>query len=235
MTIGMLVTGSIIRPERRFARQRIRTRARNAHVQILSHLSLRARSGEVQRPILRRPPDPLACSRVEPFHHHFLKPAHHRRVFPELDGALLLLNDSEPASFFLFGDLLVQGHRRCIRARRILEAEHRVVLDLVHQGERPIEVRFGFPGKAHDDVRRNRDVAGRTSHPLDPAQVVIAGIEPLHARQHPVRAGLHREVHMVAQHRIPVDRLDDLLHEVAGMRRRETHAAHSRRGGDLPQ
>jgi hypothetical protein len=69
-------------------------------------------------------------------------------------------------------------------------------------------------------------------HPLDAAQVFVARIQPLHRVEHARRSGLYRQMHVIAESRIVVDRIDDLFDEIARMRRREPHAADSLRLAD---
>ena len=68
----------------------------------------------------------------------------------------------------------------------------------------------------------------RVLHPVDAAHVLVARVQPLHRRQHAGRAGLHRQMHVIAEHRIRVHGVDDLLHEIARMRGGEAHAADAR-------
>ena len=55
------------------------------------------------------------------------------------------------------------------------------------------------------------------------------------ALEHARRSRLHRQMHVIAQRRILVDRIDDLLHEIARMRRREPHPADAGHLRDAPQ
>src|SRR5436305_2033658 len=94
ITIGILVTGSIIKPRifistsirpsyfslhhihQTLTDERIRARTRHQHRQVLAQerwRSLRVR--EIQYTVLRGPPDPLAERFVAPFHQNLLNPA----------------------------------------------------------------------------------------------------------------------------------------------------------------
>ena len=94
-----------------------------------------------------------------------------------------------------------------------------------------LEIRLGLAGEADDDVGGDGDVAPRVLHPLDAAHVLVARVEPLHSLEHARRSGLHRQMHVIAQRRILVDGVDDLLHEIARMRGGEAHAADARNLG----
>src|SRR5438552_3019485 len=80
---------------------------------------------------------------------------------------------------FLFGNLVAHGERRRVRARRIFEAEQRVVLDLIEQRQRLVEIRFGLARKAYDNVGRDGDVAPRTLQPIDAPHVFVARVKPV--------------------------------------------------------
>ena len=70
----------------------------------------------------------------------------------------------------------------------------------------------------------------RVLHPLDPPHVFVARVEPLHRVQNPRRSRLHRQMHVIAQRPDRVDRVDDVLDEIARMRCREPDPPQS---GDL--
>ena len=72
-------------------------------------------------------------------------------------------------------------------------------------------------------------------HPRNPAQVLLARIQPLHAVQNCAGSRLRRQMHMIAQRRIRVDRVDDLAHEIARMGSGEAHPADTFRPAHLVQ
>ena len=65
--------------------------------------------------------------------------------------------------------------------------------------------------------------------------VLCRRVEPLHGLQHSRRAGLHRQMHVIAQRWIFVDRVHNLLHEIARMGGREPHAPDARHAPDIVQ
>src|SRR5690242_13340352 len=127
ITIGMFVTGSIIRPRifissstgaslislhhtrHGFTRQRIRPGARHANGNVTpeQRLARRRRMSKVERTILRRAADPLALRLVAPLHMRLLDLADQRRVTPDLDGALLLVEDHDAARLFFLRDVIL--------------------------------------------------------------------------------------------------------------------------------
>ena len=179
---------------------------------------------EVERPVLRSASDPLTRGLIITFHEGLFDGAHQLRVAADLDGALLFLHDRQPAALFFFADVIGQIQRGGIGPARVLEAEQRIVFHFVQQRQRLLEVLFGLAGKAHDDVGGDGDVAARLLHPIDAAHVFVARVEPLHASQHVRGSGLHRKMHVIAQHRIVVDGVDDFLDEIARVRSGEAHA-----------
>src|SRR5215831_15970838 len=104
MTMGMLVTGSIMSPRifistsmsppptslhhsYGFTHQGVGPRARNPYRQVLSHqrIAVGGRVGEVEGAVVRGAADPLAERLVAAFDHHFARGANHLRVAPDLD------------------------------------------------------------------------------------------------------------------------------------------------------
>ena len=158
--MGMLVTGSIIKP-RIFISTSIATLPASLHHiqldtllsptsefgparvtrtrQVLAQQAISAVSG--MREIQSRDSATSARStgpapRCRPSTSTSSTAADQLRVAPDLDGALLFLQDHEPPRLLFFGDLVVHRQRRRVRPRRILEAEQRVVLHFVQQVQR---------------------------------------------------------------------------------------------------
>src|SRR5712692_1069030 len=108
ITIGIFVTGSIIRPRifisssiapppstlhhtrQALSDQRVWTGARHLHRQISPNqrLATAAPMGEVQRPILRRAPDPLSQGLIPALNQHLFDRADQLGIPPDLNGAL---------------------------------------------------------------------------------------------------------------------------------------------------
>ena len=114
--------------------------------------------------------------------------------------------------------------RRRVRARRVLEAVDGVVADLVEQRDGVFEVAVGLAGKADDDVGGQRDVALRGLGPGNALEVPVAGVLALHGAEDVGRAGLHRQMHVVAERGHGVDGVDDVPGEVARVRGGEADA-----------
>src|SRR5882724_8769570 len=115
ITIGMFVTGSIIRPRifisssisascpslhhthHTLSGKRIWTGARDPHGEVLSQQRLAAaiRMGEVQRAILRGAPDPLPQRFIAALDQRFFRGSDQLRVLADLDGPLLFEQDHD--------------------------------------------------------------------------------------------------------------------------------------------
>src|ERR1035438_10202892 len=215
-----------------FTGQRIGARARHAYVHVLAHQRRAPVAGmrEIQRAILRGAADPLAQRLVAAFHQDLLDAADQFGIAADLYGALLFVEDHEPASLLFVGDLILHGQRGGVGARRVLEAEQRIVLHFVEQLEGFLEIGFGLAGKAHDDVGGQRHVALGVLDPGDALDVLIAGIEPLHRGEYAAGTGLHGQVDVIAEHGIGVHGVHDGFGEVARVGSGVAHAADT---GDL--
>ena len=118
------------------------------------------------------------------------------------------------------------GHRRGLgaRARRVDERERAVVADLLDHLERLAEVVLGLAGEADDDVGAEREVGDRRAHLLGEREIALARVRAAHRLEDPRRAGLERQVHVLA-HRVALgDRGDHRLAEVLRVRAREADA-----------
>src|SRR5215469_6502168 len=118
MTIGMLVTGSIIKPrifistsmpslQHRsgrliygFADERIGACARDSHRYILAQQRVFIASREVERPVVRCAANPLAKRLMPPFHVYLFHGADQVGIAPNLNRPLPLVeNDDTPGLF----------------------------------------------------------------------------------------------------------------------------------------
>src|SRR5579863_419309 len=146
MTIGMLVTGSIISPRifistsmllvYRFAREGIGAAARHANLNVFSEeiiSVIRSGMGEIQRAVPRSSAGPQSERFVTALHIYFFHGADQRGVLPDLNGPLPLLHDGETPRFLFFRNVIAHLKRGGVRPLRIFEAEDRVVLNLVEQ------------------------------------------------------------------------------------------------------
>src|SRR5271157_5740017 len=159
MTMGMLVTGSIMRPRifistsmrpsaptlhhsYALAHQGVRPAVRDPHHKQPPHQGFRAVSGvrKIERAIVRGAPDPLPQRFVPPLHQDFPRGADQPGVAADLDGALTLLQRHQAALLLLVRNDAGQRQRRGVGAGRVFEAEQRIVLHLTQQVERLLEV-----------------------------------------------------------------------------------------------
>src|SRR5207245_3781831 len=111
---------------------------------------------------------------------------------------------------------------------RVCEAKSSVLLHILQKRNAPLEVFHRLAGKADDDVSRNADGPTRRLDPGDSLQIFLAGVEAHHGLEHPRRAALHRQMHVVAKRGNAVDSFHNVAGEISGMRSSETHTANSR-------
>ena len=92
------------------------------------------------------------------------------------------------------------GHRRGLGAlpRRVDEREGTVVADLLDRRQRLLEVLLGLAGEADDQVGRERQIRDRGSQLLHEAQVALPRVGAPHRLQNARRAGLERQVRVLA-------------------------------------
>src|SRR6185437_10517470 len=145
-------------------------------------------------------------------------------VIRALDFALAIVEDGKPLHLHLVGDGVVHVDRRRVGPRRVLEAIDAVVADAVQQCDRLLEVAVGLSREPHNDVRGERNIASRVFGPLDALEIPVARVLALHRAQYIRRAGLHRQMNMIAERRMEVDGANDVLSEVARVRGGEAHA-----------
>src|SRR5262245_19453610 len=104
---------------------------------------------KVERAILRGASDPLTRGLIIAFYEGLLGASDQLGIAPDLNSSLFFLQAGQAPAFFLFRDLIVKGQGGSIGPPGVLEAEQRIVLYFVQQGERLLEVRFGLARKSH--------------------------------------------------------------------------------------
>jgi len=100
----------------------------------------------------------------------------------------------QTARLLLVGHGIAPAEGAGARARRVLEEEGRVVLHAAHERLGSGEVRLVLPGKADDDVGRERDPRHARAKTGDEGFVLGGAVVTLHAGEHPVGARLYRQV-----------------------------------------
>jgi VWFA-related protein len=161
---------------------------------------------------------------METFHIHFFHGPDQRGVLTDLYGPLSLLHDRETPCLLFFRNVIGHLKRGSVWPRRIFEAEYGIVLNLVKQAKRLFEILFRLAREADDDVGRNRDGSPRILDPPHLFHVLVARIEAQHGFEHAGRSRLHRQMHVIAQIRVGIDRIHDGFHEIARMRSGEANA-----------
>ena len=104
-------------------------------------------------------------------------------VASNLKLLLALLQDRQPACLLLVRDAVRILQRRCVWARRVLEAKDAVVSDFLQQRDGLLEVAIVLAGEANNDVRSNADLAPRRFHPGNAFQVLLARVLAHHQRK----------------------------------------------------
>ena len=128
--------------------------------------------------------------------------------------------------FLRIRDCVFQLQRRRIGTRRILEAENAVVLDFIQKDNvcsKSASVSPGKPTIMSDVIL----IPAWPLHPGDALHILLAGVEALHGIEHAVGTALHRQVHVIAQGRNPIDGFHDVTPEIPGMRSGEAHSPHA--------
>src|SRR5580704_5895479 len=156
MTIGMLVTGSIIRPRifistsmcllhHGLTGERVRAAARHAHVDVLADELVRGLGAimrKTQGAVARGASGPKAQRFMTPFDVDLFNGSDEADIVANLNGALLFLDDGEPSRFLFFRNMIDHLQRRGIRALGVFKAEDGIVLHFVEQAERLFEILF---------------------------------------------------------------------------------------------
>src|ERR1700676_4753421 len=171
-TIGILVTGSIIRP-RIFISTSIEASPKLRHV--LAHQTIGTRTGranlhvgsqkraflgsEIYNPVTCGVPTPLIFAARFVADEQFERVTNQGGIAPALISALHVLQDRKTTALILFGNRVRHGKRRRIGPRRILEGKQAVVANSFEETQRLCKIVFGLAGKADDDVRGDGDFA----------------------------------------------------------------------------
>jgi hypothetical protein len=136
----------------------------------------------------------------------------------ELDQAF------DPLALDLFGHLV--RHRGGLGAApgRVDEGEGAVVADLLDDLHRLLEVALGLAREADDDVGRQGQVGDPGTQLVDEPQIALAPVRAPHRLQDPRRAGLQREVRVLADRLAFRHGRDHVPPEVLRMRAREADA-----------
>src|SRR3954451_21820181 len=135
----------------------------------------------------------------------------------------------------LVRDMARHRGRLGARARRVDEREGAVVADLLHDLERLTEVVVRLAGEADDDVGRDCEVRDRCPQLRHQPQVALARVRSPHRLEHPARAGLERQMRVLADRGALRHRSDDVAAEVLRMRAREADALDTGDRVDRPQ
>ena len=97
-----------------------------------------------------------------------------------------------------FGTWSGEGRRARPRPRRVLERVRGVEAGGLDDAQGAAEVLLGLAGEPDDDVGGHRDLGDGLADPVQPREVAVAPIRAAHRVQDPVRAGLEREVDVLA-------------------------------------
>ena len=152
------------------------------------------------------------------------KHAHPAALEAAVEGELLsvqqILQSGEP--------LLLDGLRHLIAVLggggagtgRIFERISLGKTGFPHDIERFFEIRVGFARKTDDKVGRKRQIRPRFPQALDDPPILIPPMPPVHRRENPVRAALHRKMQERHQARDIAMGGDELVIDIERMGRR---------------
>ena len=121
-------------------------------------------------------------------------------------------------------DLVGHGGGFGAGAGGVLEGEGGVEPGLLDQVERVGEVGFGLAREPDDDVGGEGDAGDGGAEVGEDLQVAAAAVAAAHQAQDPVRAGLEREVDVLAQGAAGSHGLDHVVAEVLGVGAGEAEA-----------
>src|SRR5690348_2662851 len=152
-TMGMLVTGSIIRPRifistsmeaslglnHVLAHQTVRRRSCHMHLNVGSQ-KLFGLGREICQAVRTCISGPLVFAPRFAAHQHFLRLADHFGVVRFRDFALLVLKDGEPPALLFLRNRVFHFQGGRVGARRVLEGEQVVVLYFIEQAQRLREI-----------------------------------------------------------------------------------------------
>ena len=130
-------------------------------------------------------------------HQHTQGLAHISGVEPGRDIVLHGAESVEPLLLLAAGDGIVHFGRRRTGPGREDEGEQGVEFHLPHQLHRLHGLRLRLAGEADDDIRGQHQIGHDLPGIGDQLQILGPVIGPVHGPQHPVAAGLHRQVQLV--------------------------------------
>ena len=107
---------------------------------------------------------------------------------------------------------------------RVFEHKSGVETYLTHQGERLLEVFFGFVVIAHKDIGRDAAAGDNAADGIYLLQIILAGVFAVHQFQYPVAAALGGEMYMAAEIRLLGNGMEDVFGHILGIGGGETHA-----------
>ena len=171
----------------------------------------------------------MAAGTLEQHIHGAADTAAIERRLIAIDGVLQAL---QAVRFHVVRHLIVHVGAGCAGPRRIFERECTGIADFADQAERGSEVRFGFAGKADDEIGGERQIWPRVAQALDDCKVIGAAVTAVHGREHAVGAGLHRQMQLRHQLRQIAMGGDEIVVHVARMAGRVTQPVDARQFGD---
>lgn len=134
------------------ADEAIRPGSADLDLAVLSQKILCWRS-EIYDAIARSATGPLAARLVASIDEHLEFRAEKLLIFCDLNFALMLLKNSKPRAFHLFGNRIRHVFRRRIGPRRILESEYAIEFHFAKKRKSFSEFGVGLARKTNDDVR----------------------------------------------------------------------------------
>src|SRR5579872_3757954 len=154
--------------------------------------------------------DPLLALWVIALNHYLNFLADVLRIIAPLDFALVLVQHRQAARFLLVGDGVNELQRGRVGTRRVLESKDAVVLDLIEQRKRLLEISFSLAWEPNDHVGCDADFAACGLDPLDSLQILLAVIQPLHQAENARGTALDGQMHVVAERRRGINRMDNV-------------------------
>src|SRR5256885_15378241 len=149
----------------------------------------------------------------------FADPARMRIDFP--------LKPGKPSALRLLWSIVLKVRCGGSQTPAVDERKRAVETDFVHQSQGRLEILLALPGEAHDEIRGDADTGSRGAQPAHDRFVFQGGVPALHRREHAVRTGLHRKVHLRRELFDPRVRIDQALGEFLRMRSGVTDASDS--------
>src|SRR5882724_2392531 len=263
-TIGMFVTGSIIKPRILISTSMVSSRFLSTTLRpspqypmwclVDVHADQAVRRGtlhldgyvapeqfrmhgeDIHNAVARRMAAPLIFFPRLPFHVHFEFLSEQFLVCFRLNFSLQLHQHGEAAAFFFFRNGVGHGFGGSVRARRIFERKNAFVFYGFEEAERFRKFSFGCAGETDDDVGGDRNWALRAAYHRDFFEIFIARVGALHRAEHARRAGLHGQVNVIADFFVALNGLNDVGAKIARVRGGKADAAHARHlGGSLEE